>query len=105
MKTIGISYYFSLAAVIVLCIGLKYMMTPSYATVQVEKGEQISELAERYAHAHQLSKEEFLVWVNEKNALNQEPMQSSQEIIIPVQADKLEEQTYAHFVYDGGANE
>jgi len=62
----------------------------AYITVTIEEGQSLWEIAETYANEHNLSENEFVSWVQEKNGITGEVIYPGDELVIPVMAEQIE---------------
>jgi cell division protein YceG involved in septum cleavage len=61
-----------------------------YITVTIEEGQSLWEIAETYTHDHDLSKNEFVSWVEKENGIVGEMIYPGDELVIPVIAEQME---------------
>ena len=62
----------------------------AYITVTIEEGQSLWEIAETFAHDHNLSEHEFVSWVVKENGIVGEMIYPGDEIVIPVVAEQIE---------------
>jgi cell division protein YceG involved in septum cleavage len=62
----------------------------AYITVTIEEGQSLWEIAETFAHDHNLSENEFISWVVKENGIVGEMIYPGDEIVIPVVAEQIE---------------
>ena len=58
-----------------------------YVMIKVEKGDSLWEISERYNGKYNMSKKQFIKWVETKNQLSANQLTAGEEIIIPVKAE------------------
>jgi LysM repeat protein len=73
----------SLILSLVLASGLK-LDDEKYIKVTVESGASLWELAEDFSEDHNLSKHEFVAWVERKNGISNGKIYVGEELILPV---------------------
>ncbi|HAQ06199.1 MAG TPA: cell division suppressor protein YneA [Bacillus bacterium] len=61
-----------------------------YITVTIEEGQSLWQIAENFAHKHNLSENEFVSWVEKENGILGERIYPGDELIIPVAIDRDE---------------
>lgn len=64
--------------------------TDKYITVSVENGDSLWEFSEQYAGMYNMSKEQFVKWVEKNNKISAHLLQSGDEIVIPVTHENQE---------------
>jgi hypothetical protein len=73
----------SLILSLILASGLK-LDDEKYITVTVESGKSLWEMAEDFSDDHNLSKHEFVAWVERKNGISDGKIYVGEELILPV---------------------
>lgn len=73
----------SLILSLVLASGLKFN-DEKYITVTVESGASLWEMAEDFSDDHNLSKNEFVAWVERKNGISDGKIYVGDELLLPV---------------------
>jgi cell division protein YceG involved in septum cleavage len=61
-----------------------------YITVTVKEGESLWELAEELSHGHNLSKREFIAWVEKANGIVGGRILAGEELIVPIVTETLD---------------
>jgi hypothetical protein len=84
----------SLILSMVLASGLK-SDDEKYITVTVESGSSLWEMAEDFSDNHNLSKTEFVAWVERKNGISNGKIFVGEELILPVNSTSSDVPQYA----------
>lgn len=95
MKKLWENYSF---AIILLAVSLIFSLVAkfhlnnedAYITVTIEEGQSLWELAETFAHDHNLSENEFVSWVEKENGIAGQMIHPGDELVIPVMAEHFE---------------
>ncbi|MDQ0482957.1 cell division suppressor protein YneA [Guptibacillus hwajinpoensis] len=89
----GIDFLVIISFVAVLIIVFMSLRTAAadeydrYTTIELEQGDTVSELAEEYRNAHDLSDRKFISWVEKVNRINANKITAGDTLIIPVEAN------------------
>ncbi|WP_404331565.1 cell division suppressor protein YneA [Mesobacillus maritimus] len=84
----------SLILSLVLASGLK-LDDEKYITVTVESGASLWEMAEDFSENHNLSKNEFVAWVERKNGISDGKIYVGDELLLPVTPASSDAKQYA----------
>jgi len=85
-----------LASLVVIKINLP--SSPNqYMTITVSTGESLWEISQRYEEQHGLSEMEFIKWVEKYNGISGDTIFSGDNIIIPIDAGKMEMKEVQNF--------
>lgn len=84
----------SLILTLIVASGLEFD-DEKYITITVQSGETLWKMAEDYSEDHNLSKTEFVAWVEKKNGVSNGKIYAGDELILPVSPTSSESPQYA----------
>lgn len=74
----------SLILTLIVASGLNLEDDDKYTKITVQSGESLWEMAEDYSKDHNLTKTEFIAWVEKKNGISDGKIYVGDELILPV---------------------
>lgn len=95
MKKIWKSHSYTIILVtisLVATIFIKFNLqsTDQYMTITVQDGESLWEISQKYEKQHNLSKKQFIEWVEENNGISRDYIIAGKELIVPITNEPLE---------------
>ncbi|WLR43457.1 LysM peptidoglycan-binding domain-containing protein [Bacillus carboniphilus] len=91
MDKYSISFYFLF--IVVVAVGFGALVESeeeldNYVMIEVQSGDSLWNLSKQFQDYHSLSDSEFVNWVEEKNELIDEKIQTGERLIIPIQVEE-----------------
>ncbi|MBM4763873.1 LysM peptidoglycan-binding domain-containing protein [Bacillus sp. B15-48] len=59
-----------------------------FTTITVQEGESLWSIAEQFSDKHNLTKHEFIVWVERENGINANLIYAGEELVVPILKNK-----------------
>ncbi|MFT8323378.1 MAG: LysM peptidoglycan-binding domain-containing protein [Bacillus sp. (in: firmicutes)] len=96
LKKIWTNYSYSIILIVcsfitclVVLLSQDYYDKDQYISVTVEKGDSIWRLSEKYEGTYQMSKKDFIHWVEKQNNLSANQLAAGEKIKIPVRLEDV----------------